>query len=196
MLGNLAFQLLMSSSLKKLLKMVSQLQLIVYLCLMNFNFPGNMHFLLVNLQGLADLKLIPSGFIKDLLGDTKEPKNIDPNMKANGYSSGNFLTNLGGFLVVGVLFSLGVCTLICFGCILKRCKESYEMRKRYIKLKHKVFWGMITQVAIHSYTKMAISCFISLKSSSWTSASSLGIFFLYLNGFPLWIMYFVTVNYE
>jgi len=87
---------------------------------MNFNFPGNMHFLLVNLQGLADLKLIPSGFLKDLIGDTSKPKNLDPNMEANGYGSSNFLINLGGFLVVGLLFGLSVCILMCVGCLLKR----------------------------------------------------------------------------
>jgi|DEB0MinimDraft_12_1074336.scaffolds.fasta_scaffold72881_1 hypothetical protein len=65
-------------------------------------------------------------------------------MEANGYSSGNFLANLGGFLVVGILFLLGVCFLVGFGIILKRCAENHEMKKAYKKLYYKVFWGMIT----------------------------------------------------
>ena len=147
--------------------MVSQLQLIVYLCLMNFNFPGNMHFLLQNLQGLADLKLIPSEFINELFGDD-DKENMNPNLEVNGYSSSNFLVNLGGFLVVIILLSIFACLLGCFGLIIKKMKENPTIKKWYYKMYYKIFWGIIIQCLIHSYTKIAISNMISLKQNGWS----------------------------
>lgn len=105
---------------------------------MNFNFPGNMHFLLTNLQGLADLKLVPSEFIKDLLGD--EPKgDVDPNLEENGYSSSNFLANMGGFLVIIVLFLIGVLVLVVLGCILRRQGKLAEEEKKRRRERAKKF---------------------------------------------------------
>jgi hypothetical protein len=46
--------------------MISQLQFIVYLLLMEVNFPGNMHYLLSNLMGLADLKIVPTEWLEKL----------------------------------------------------------------------------------------------------------------------------------
>ena len=186
----------MSSSLKKLLKMVSQLQLIVYLSLMNFNFPGNLDFLLKSLQSLADLKIIPSGFLKTLFepkGETK-PEEIDENLKVNGYTSSNFLVNMGGFLIIIILLSVGICLIIVLGCVIKKMKQNLAIKKWYYKIYFKIFWGIIMLSLTHSYMKVAVSNMISLKQSGWSKPADLAMFAGYLNGFPLFIMWYVLYH--
>lgn len=133
--------------------------------------------------------MIPSEWIDQFLG--KSGLNMDLNMIANGYKSTNFFQNLGGFVVVIGLFVLFVIFLVIIGVAINKLKNNLKVRKLYKKVYVKVFWGSVLQVCIHSYTKICISNFIDLKNSKWTSPAGLLTFLFYLNGFPLFVMYFV-----
>jgi hypothetical protein len=97
-----------------------------------------MQFILKQLNGLANLKVIPADWIKSLVENfapVDESKNSE-NLKANGYESTNILINLGGFLPILAISLVGVIVLAIIGCIIKKFKvlRNPKVRKLVTKI--------------------------------------------------------------
>jgi len=105
----------------------------------------------------------------------------------NGYSSDNFILNMGGFAIVLASILVGAVALMLAFLCLKACNKSARVQAAFTKVKEIVFWSLLLQTCIHSYIKTAIAALLGLDQSEWTDGSSWVVSAAYLVGFPFFV---------
>ncbi|TNV87548.1 hypothetical protein FGO68_gene6265 [Halteria grandinella] len=165
--SNLAINLVMASSLQYLWGMISVMQLILNMPLMNLQFPPHVIHLFTSTQGVASMNLIPMDQIRDALFKFTATQS-DMQFQQMGIEGTNFIENMGSMLfyvgIYGVLLGL-------MG-VMKFFTKKYKiMSTLYIKCAKILLFNTAIRIFIEGQLEFSINSFLNLKNLHWETTS-------------------------
>ena len=141
--------------------------MILYLPLINDDFPANVKFFYGILLPLSSMDIIPPEISTELIFNISSDQDFAYNdiLEEMGYDTHNSLLNLGSLFLYMCLFSSGLAIMAVLKILKTICPCIFTIRQLYRKLKKKIFWNGPLITFVTGFLEIILSCYLNLKST-------------------------------
>eukprot|EP00347_Sterkiella_histriomuscorum_P019973 403339584 len=164
-LTNTGLSFFLNISMKNLWNLVTTLQLITHLPLLNIYIPGNAVEVMKAFISISNLNLIPKDLTKSIF-DAIIPSTDSENQDKNalmGYGSSSVLVNIGSVAIILIVLLIVFALIFILIKLRHKCKA---IQSFVLKIKSMLFYGTLIQTFQKGYLCMCISTFLSFNTST------------------------------